>query len=125
MTSLNNCSIFPVLSVFIAWVNLDFGVETCFYSGMDTYQKTWLQFVFPLYIWLLVGAIIVASYYSSTAMKLFGRNNVALLATIFLLSYSKLLKTIITALSFTQVWRAAADNVSDQLLTTAWRYLSS
>ena len=43
LTSLQSCSIHPILSVFIAWVNLDFGVETCFYSGMDTYQKTWLQ----------------------------------------------------------------------------------
>ena len=125
LMSLHNCSISPILSVFIAWVNLDLGVETCFYSGMDTYQKTWLQFVFPLYIWLLVGAIIVASYYSSTAMKLFGRNNIAILATLFLLSYSKLLKTIITALSFTQVWRGAADysNASDQLVPyKVWTY---
>ncbi len=43
LTSLQNCSIHPILSVFIAWINLDFGVETCFYPGMDTYQKTWLQ----------------------------------------------------------------------------------
>ena len=112
LTSLYNCSA-PILSVFIAWVNLDLGLETCFYSGMDTYQKTWLQFVFPLYIWLLVGAIIVSSYYSSRAMRVFGRN---ILATLFLLSYSKLLKTILTALSFTQVWRGAADNVSDSLV---------
>ena len=115
LTSLYNCSA-PILSVFIAWVNLELGVETCFYSGMDTYQKTWLQFVFPLYIWLLVGAIIVSSYYSSRAMRVFGRNNIAILATLFLLSYSKLLKTIVTALSFTQVWRGAADNVSDSLV---------
>ena len=92
------CSIHPVLSVFIAWVNLDLGVETCFYPGMDTYQKTWLQFAFPLYIILLVIAILVASYYSSTAVKVFGRNNIAILATLFLLSYSKALKTIISAL---------------------------
>ena len=37
-------------SVFIAWLNLDFGIETCFYDGMDAYSKTWLQFVFPAYI---------------------------------------------------------------------------
>ena len=24
-------------SVFIAWINLDFGIETCFYDGMDAY----------------------------------------------------------------------------------------
>ena len=42
------------LSVFIAWLNLDFGIETCFYNGMDAYSKTWLQLVFPVYIWVLV-----------------------------------------------------------------------
>ncbi len=75
LTSLRNCSIHPILSVFIAWVNLDQGIETCFYSGMNTYR---LQFVFSLYIWVLVGAIITASYYSSRAMKVFGRNNIAI-----------------------------------------------
>ena len=116
LTGLRNCSIHPILSVFMAWINMDFGVETCLYSGMDTYQKTWLQFSFPLYIWLLVGAIIMASHYSSTAMKMFGRNNIAILATLFLLSYTKILKTIITALSFTQVFQGSASDTSDQLM---------
>ena len=116
LTSLQSCSIHPILSVFIAWVNLDFGVETCFYLGMDTYQKTWLQFAFPLYIWLLVGAIIVVSHYSFTAVKVFGRNNIAILATLFLLSYTKILKTIITALSFTQVFEGSANDTSDPLV---------
>ena len=117
------CSIHPVLSVFIAWVNLDLGVETCFYPGMDTYQKTWLQFAFPLYIILLVIAILVASYYSSTAVKVFSRNNIAILATLFLLSYSKALKTIISALSATQVLTSDADNVSAPVLPyTVWSY---
>ena len=123
LTSLQSCSIHPILSVFIAWVNLDFGVETCFYSGMDTYQKTWLQFAFPLYIWLLVGAIILVSHYSFTAVKVFGRNNIAILATLFLLSYTKILKNIITALNFTQVFQGSADDTSDQLVPYyAWIY---
>ena len=116
LTSLQSCSIHPILSVFIAWLNLDFGVETCFYSGMDTYQKTWLQFIFPLYIWLLVGAIILVSHYSFTAVKVFGRNNIAILATLFLLSYTKILKTIITALNFTQVFQGSANDTSDPLV---------
>ena len=123
LTSLRHCSIHPILSVFIAWVNLDLGVETCFYSGLDTYYKTWLQFVFPLYIWLLVGAVLVTSYYSSTAMKIFGRNNIAILATLFLLSYTKLVKTVITTLTFTQVLVGRAHNVTDQLLPyKVWTY---
>ncbi len=31
------------LHVVIAWINLDFGIESCFYDGMDAYAKTWLQ----------------------------------------------------------------------------------
>ena len=123
LTSLQSCSIHPILSVFIAWLNLDFGVETCFYSGMDTYQKTWLQFAFPLYIWLLVGAIILVSHYSFTAVKVFGRNNIAILATLFLLSYTKILKTIITALNFTQVFQGSANDTSDPLVPYyVWTY---
>ena len=38
------------LSLFISWVNLDLGIETCFSDGMDAYAKAWLQFVFPVYI---------------------------------------------------------------------------
>ena len=123
LTGLESCSIHPILSVFVAWVNLDLGIETCFYPGMDTYQRTWLQFAFPLYIWLLVGAIIVASHYSSTAMKLFGSNNIAILATLFLLSYTKVLKTIITALSFTQVLKSNANDVTAELISyKVWTY---
>ena len=88
-------------AIFIAWLNLDFGFEVCFYSGMDTYSKTWLQFVFPAYIWLIAFLMIVSSHYSTTAAKLIGRNAVKVLATLFLLSFAKLQRTIIATLSFT------------------------
>jgi len=68
---------------------------------MDEYTKTWLQFVFPLYVWILVGLIITVSNYSSKITWLLGSNPVAVLATLFLLSYAKLLRTIIAALLFT------------------------
>ena len=90
-----------VLTVFTAWLNLDLGIETCFYNGMDVYVKTWLQFLFPLYVWALIGMIIIGSYYSGRVSKVFGRNPIAVLATLFLLSYAKLLRTVIAALSLT------------------------
>ena len=90
-----------ILTVFIAWINLDLGIETCFYDGMDTYAKAWLQFVFPVYIWLIVGIMIITSEYSITAARLFRRNAVKVLATIILLSFAKLQRTIIIGLSFT------------------------
>ena len=46
---------YPVLSVFIACLNLDFGIETCFYDRLDAYSKTWLQFGFPVYSYLVAS----------------------------------------------------------------------
>ena len=105
----NHATFFPpnttnsFLSWFLAWINLDLGIETCFYNGLDAYVKTWLQFVFPLYIWFLVIAIIVLSHYSKRATRLSGRNAVQVLATLFLLSYAKLLRIIITIFQSTEL----------------------
>jgi len=87
------------LSVFIAWINLDLGIETCFWKGINAYTKAWLQFVFPVYIWVLVGALIFSSRYSVRIAKLMGSNAVPVLATLFLLSYAKLLRSVITVVS--------------------------
>ena len=92
-----------MFSTFIAWLNLDLGIEICFYNGLDAYVKTWFQFLFPLYIWFIVMAIIVASHYSTRASKLCGSTAVKVLATIFLLSYAKLLQTIMTVFSSTEL----------------------
>ena len=67
------------------------------------FWKSLLQFAFPLYIWLLVAGIIVLSRYSTVAARLSGRNAVPVLATLFLLSYAKVLDTIIAAFSFTSI----------------------
>ena len=87
-----------ILNVFIAWLNLDFGIETCFYNNMDLYAKTWLQFIFPLYIWILAGGIIFVCRYSQRATNFFGNNTVPVLATLFLLSYNKLLQIFTTVI---------------------------
>ena len=84
------------LSWFIAWLNLDLGIETCFYDGLDSYAKTWLQFAFPTYIWLLEIIIIISSKYSMIMVKLCRRNTVQVLGTLLLLSYTKLLRVTIT-----------------------------
>ena len=90
-----------VFSMFIAWLNLDFGIETCFYDGMDAYSKTWLQFVFPVYIWLLVGLVVLISNYSPRFANMLGNNPVSVLATLILLSYTKILLTLVTVLYVT------------------------
>ena len=86
---------------FISWLNLDLGIETCFYSGMDSLGKTWLQFSFPFYLWAIVLFIIVILHYSTRLTKLCGNHSVPVLATVFLLSFTKLLSTITKVFSFT------------------------
>ena len=88
-----------ILTIFIAWMNLDLGFETCFFHGLDEYLQTWLQLVFPLYIWIILGSIIFTSRYSITMSKLTGSNPVAVLATLLLMSYTKILKIIVEVYS--------------------------
>ena len=80
---------------FIAWLNLDFGIELCFIRGMDAHLKMWLQFIFPFYI---AGLFLIGLRYSSKLSKLFGSRSVPTLATLLYLSYSKLLRTIIACI---------------------------
>ena len=90
-----------LLSVFIAWFNLELGIDTCFYKGLDTYSKVWLQFAFPLYLITVLFAIVAISRCSFRFAQLIGkRNPVATLATIILVSYMKFLRNIIDILSF-------------------------
>ena len=93
-------SITKFLSVFISWLNLDTGLDICFYNLMNMYQKTWLQMVLPVYVISLVIAIIYLSRHSIRFSRLISKKNpVATLATLVLLSYSTLLQTIISVLS--------------------------
>ena len=99
-TPFSSCSF---LQKFIAWLNLDLGIEMCFSNNLDAYAKTWLQFLFPLYIWLLATAIIVSSHFSTLVSQLSGNNAVQVLTTLFLLSYTKLLRLVITVFSYTEL----------------------
>ena len=87
-------------SVFVSWLNFDLGIDVCFFDRMDMYVKTWLQLAFPVYIIILVVVIVQLSYYFDAFGRYIGKKDpVATLATLILLSYTKLLQTIITAFS--------------------------
>ena len=92
-----------LMTTFIAWLNLDFGIKTCFYDGMDAYAKTLLQFAFPVYIWTIIGVVILFGHYCTSVAKLLGDKSVPVLATVFLLSVAKLQRTIIIGLSYSTV----------------------
>ena len=82
----------PILQVFLSWFNLDLGISTCFYGGMDAFGKTMLLFVFPVYIWLISAIIIILSDRFVSFTNLIGENATKILSTLILLSYSKMLR---------------------------------
>ena len=92
-----------MLASIVAMFNLDLGFQVCVYDGMDAYVKTWFQFLFPVYIWLIVVGIIVLSRKFVLVQRLIGKNAVKILATLFLLSIAKLNQAIISVFSYVTV----------------------
>ena len=89
------------ITVLISWLNLELGIDTCYFEGMDTYAKTWIQLVFPFYIMFIVALVIIISSYSSKFSKVIGKKDpVATLATLILFSYATLLQVIFRVFSF-------------------------
>ena len=66
-------------------------------------SKHGLQFVFPIYIWVIVGLVILVSHYSRRFANLLGNNPVSVLATLIHLSYTKILRTLIATVYFTHL----------------------
>ena len=93
-----NENVFKPFRVFISLVNLDLGIETCFYNGMDSYAKMWLQLFFPFHLIILAASIIIASRYSYRILRLTYTRSLPVLATLFLLSYTGVLRTVSTVL---------------------------
>ena len=91
-------SVFKPLRVFISFTNLDLGIETCFYNGMSSYAKMWLQLFFPFHLIVIAVSIIISSRYSSRILRLTYSRSLPVLATLFLLSYTGVLRIILTVL---------------------------
>ena len=85
-----------ILSLF----NLDLGIETCFYDGMDGYTKIWLQLAFPSYLMIIAFTLVIASRHSTKLQRLTANRVLKVLATLFLLSYTKVLLTTCQVLFF-------------------------
>ena len=91
------------LFVFVSWLNLNLGFVTCLSNGMDMYVLTWLQYLFPLYILFLVVVLVSFRHYPRWMSRMMGTNPVAVLSTLILLSYNKILHTIVTSVSSTEL----------------------
>ena len=115
---------FDFFKMFIAWINLDFGIEVCFFKSLNAYWKTWLQFVFPIYVWAIAGVIVLLGripYLNRIRLPI---NIVQVLATLVLLSYSKLLRTITTALvpAKIDVYSYTVNGTINNSTSTVWKF---
>ena len=91
--------------VLIALSNLDLGVEACFYDGMTAYAATWLHFMFPIYVLLIVVAMAFASRYFQVIEKITRKRVIPVIATLYLLSYNKLMVVTFRGLfSYTTIY---------------------
>ena len=91
---------------FIAWLNLDFGIEMCFIKELDAFGKCLLQYVFPIYIWITAAGV-VAVYKCVNIRRLkqrysilavFKEDPVNVLVTFIFLSYTKIIRITSDAL---------------------------
>ena len=100
----------PVLSQFISWINLDFGINVCFYDGMTPSHKIWWQFAFPIYIWIIIGIITIAvkkmtnhRFFEPITRYFIHLKLVNVFATLLFLSYTKLIQTLVNIFNRTTV----------------------
>ena len=105
--SINNDVFFPQYNIsinfwytFISLANFDLGIPVCFYNGMDDYAKIWLQLAFPAYLILIATLLIIASRHSTKVQRITARRALPVLATLFLLSYTKILRTVSSVLFY-------------------------
>ena len=80
-------------TVFISLLNLELGFPLCFYEGMSQAAKHGLQYVFPVYLWLIVAVITFLSRYSNTLAKLVGADCSKVFVTLIYFAYTKLQRT--------------------------------
>ena len=125
-----------VLEYALSWANLDLGIYTCFFHGLNTCQKVGLQFAFPLYLLLLVLLIVAACRcgqwvgfrslpwvvkFSDTTTLLMGSKIVPVLATLLLLSYTKVITAIILIYQKADIEVYDSNgNVSDFQINSVW-----
>ena len=103
----------PVILFLVAFLNLDFGIETCFFSGMTQLDVVALELLFPFYLAGILLGIVLLAKYSKRPIIFKSFNATHTLATLLLLSYTRLIRTCVDILGVIQMgsplgsrWRA-------------------
>ena len=91
-----NCQ--PVTCIIFSFLNLDFMSQTCFYNGMDDYAKQWWILLYSIFLISIPILFIVSSRYSTRIQRLTAQRALPVLATLILLSYTKIVLIVCNVL---------------------------
>ena len=91
------------LFAYASIINLTSYFEMCIYDGMDMYVKTWIHLAYPTYIVLIACIFIVACRISSKLFWLTHNRSLPILATLFVLTYTKLLQAVSSVFLYTTI----------------------
>ena len=95
-SSFSNSPFSSILQYFLSLLNnYSYSHSVCFYNGLNAVIKTALEFVYPVYLWLIVVVIVIISKYSTRVANLTSHSSIQVLATLFYLSFAKLLLDVI------------------------------
>ena len=104
------------LEIFLSSINLNLGFPLCFYDGMNEFWKTVLSLVFPIYLLVIVVALIFLSRYSVWLSNRTSNCSVQVLVTVVHLSLSNLLSAIIDVLKKGKLYLDSRNGVKEQLV---------
>ena len=82
-----------ILNVIFSLLNLELGFSVCLYNGLNALIKTALQFIFPVYLWVLM--LVIISKRSGYIANLTVHSSIQVMATLFYLSFAKLLLNVV------------------------------
>lgn len=104
-----------ILIFIFSAVNLSVGFPICFFDGMTALARTYLNFAFPVYLWILMGLYTYLARFERFRQKWLRENGASVFASVMLLSYISTLQACTFALSVIQIdgaqpsWRWAPD----------------
>ena len=84
-----------ILNIIFSLLNLELGFSVCLYNRLTALIKTALQFIFPIYLWLIVLMLVIISKRSGFIANLTTYSSIQVMATLFYLSFAKLLFNVI------------------------------
>ena len=112
---------YQIARIVISLLNLELGFPLCLYNGMTPTAAVGLQFVFPVYLWSIVGGIIILSRHSVRLSNLISMSSVQVLATLLYLSFASLLRMVIVVVTSTTIEQTVIDSANDTTQLTEKR----